>query len=148
MFGSRDQANQLSHDLCRILRHKIGNCRGSAFRDEHQKTIIFGINKNYLGDQKQIKLWRGIYFRIFSFFLGFFSLLASSLLASWLLGFLASWLLGFSASWLLGFLASWLLGFSVSRLRGFLAFWLLGFLVFGLLAFWLFGFLASRLLGF
>ena len=32
VFGSRDQANQLSHDLCRILRHKIGNCRGSAFK--------------------------------------------------------------------------------------------------------------------
>ena len=32
MFASRDQANQLSHDLCRVLRHKIGNCRGSAFR--------------------------------------------------------------------------------------------------------------------
>ena len=29
--ASRDQANQLSHDLCRVL-HKIGNCRGSAFR--------------------------------------------------------------------------------------------------------------------
>ena len=32
VFASRDQANQLSHDLCRVLRHKIGNCRGSAFR--------------------------------------------------------------------------------------------------------------------
>ena len=32
VFGTRDQANQLSHDLCRILRHKIGNCRGSAFK--------------------------------------------------------------------------------------------------------------------
>ena len=32
VFGSRDQANQISHDLCRILRHKIGNCRGSAFK--------------------------------------------------------------------------------------------------------------------
>ena len=31
VFGTRDQANQLSHDLCRILRHKIGNGRGSAF---------------------------------------------------------------------------------------------------------------------
>ena len=25
-------SSQLSHDLCRVLRHKIGNCRGSAFR--------------------------------------------------------------------------------------------------------------------
>ena len=32
VFATRDQANQLSHDLCRVLRHKIGNCRGSAFR--------------------------------------------------------------------------------------------------------------------
>ena len=32
VFKSKDQANQLSHDLCRVLRHKIGNCRGSAFR--------------------------------------------------------------------------------------------------------------------
>ena len=31
-FASKDQANQLSHDLCRVLRHKIGNWRGSAFR--------------------------------------------------------------------------------------------------------------------
>ena len=32
VFASRDQANQLSHDLCRVRRRKIGNCRGSAFR--------------------------------------------------------------------------------------------------------------------
>ena len=32
VFATRDQANQLSHDLCRVLRHKIGSCRGSAFR--------------------------------------------------------------------------------------------------------------------
>ena len=32
VFGTRDLANQLSHDLCRILRHKIGNCRGSTFK--------------------------------------------------------------------------------------------------------------------
>ena len=32
VFTTKDQANQLSHDLCRVLRHKIGNCRGSAFR--------------------------------------------------------------------------------------------------------------------
>ena len=32
VFALRDQANQLSHDLCRVLRHKIGNCRGSAFK--------------------------------------------------------------------------------------------------------------------
>ena len=32
VFATKDQANQLSHDLCRVLRHKIGSCRGSAFR--------------------------------------------------------------------------------------------------------------------
>ena len=32
VFASKDQANQLSHNLCRVLRHKIGNCRGSVFR--------------------------------------------------------------------------------------------------------------------
>ena len=32
VFATKDQANQLTHDLCRVLRHKIGNCRGSAFR--------------------------------------------------------------------------------------------------------------------
>ena len=32
VFATRDQGNQLSHDLCRVLRHKIGSCRGSAFR--------------------------------------------------------------------------------------------------------------------
>ena len=32
VFASKDQAKQLSYDLCRVLRDKIGNCRGSAFR--------------------------------------------------------------------------------------------------------------------
>ena len=32
VFATKDQANQLSHNLCRVLRHKIGNCRGSVFR--------------------------------------------------------------------------------------------------------------------
>ena len=32
VFATEDQANQLSHNLCRVLRHKIGNCRGSVFR--------------------------------------------------------------------------------------------------------------------
>ena len=32
VFATKDQANQLSHDLCRVLRHKISSCRGSAFR--------------------------------------------------------------------------------------------------------------------
>ena len=32
VFASKDQANQLSHNLCRVLRHKIGDCRGSVFR--------------------------------------------------------------------------------------------------------------------
>ena len=32
VFATKDQANQLSHSLCRVLRHKIGNCRGSVFR--------------------------------------------------------------------------------------------------------------------
>ena len=32
VLATRDQANQLSHDLCRVLRHKIGSCRGSAFK--------------------------------------------------------------------------------------------------------------------
>ena len=44
VFGSRDQANQLSHDLCRNLRHKIGNCRGSAFKcDEGGRVDIDAI---------------------------------------------------------------------------------------------------------
>ena len=48
VFGRRDQANQLSHDLCRILRHKIGNCRGSAFKcDEGGWVDIDAIINDY-----------------------------------------------------------------------------------------------------
>ena len=48
VFGTRDQANQLSHDLCRILRHKIGNCRGSTFKcDEGGWVNIDAIITDY-----------------------------------------------------------------------------------------------------
>ena len=48
VFGTRDQANQLSHDLCRILRRKIGNCRGSAFKcDEGGRVDIDAIINDY-----------------------------------------------------------------------------------------------------
>ena len=48
MFDTRDQANQLSHDLCRILRHKIGTCRGSTFKcDEGGWVDIDAIITDY-----------------------------------------------------------------------------------------------------
>ena len=48
VFGTRDQANQQSHDLCRILRHKIGNCRGSSFKcDEGGWVDIDAIITDY-----------------------------------------------------------------------------------------------------
>ena len=48
VFDTRDQANQLSHDLCRNLRHKIGNCRGSAFKcDEGGWVDIDAIIADY-----------------------------------------------------------------------------------------------------
>ena len=48
MFGTRDQANQLSHNLCRILRHKIGNCQGSTFKcDEGGWVDIDAIITDY-----------------------------------------------------------------------------------------------------
>ena len=50
VFASRDQANQPSHDLCRVLGHKI-DCRGSAFRCDEGgwvdiDTIINDQNNN------------------------------------------------------------------------------------------------------
>ena len=71
VFTTRDQANQLSHDLCRVLRHKIGNCRRSAFRCDEggwvdidaviddQNNDIFPHNtsraKRYMGIMEVIK---------------------------------------------------------------------------------------------
>ena len=48
MFDTRDQANQLSNNLCRILRHKIGNCRGGTFKcDEGGWVDIDAIITDY-----------------------------------------------------------------------------------------------------
>ena len=48
VFGTQDQANQLSHDLCRILGHKIGHCRGSTFKcDEGGWVDIDAIITDY-----------------------------------------------------------------------------------------------------
>ena len=48
VWNARSQANQLSHDLCRILRHTICNCRGSTFKcDEGGWVDIDAIITDY-----------------------------------------------------------------------------------------------------
>ena len=56
VFGTRDHAVKLSHDLCRNLRHKIGNCRGSAFKcDEERLNTYSAANVKDVGD---VRSWR------------------------------------------------------------------------------------------
>ena len=53
VFGAKDQGNQLSHDLCRILRHKIGNCRGSAFKCDEGGWVDIGA----IIDDRQVNIF-------------------------------------------------------------------------------------------
>ena len=45
VFGTRDRVIS-SHDLCRIVRHKIGNCRGSAFKCDEGGWVDIDANIN------------------------------------------------------------------------------------------------------